>query len=102
MMPDNTIEAIQNHFHALIRKRSGSIENIMGLPLPDLKSFLASGEKERWFRVPGMYGGFNYHFENEGGDAKLITESWCRVIGGSGQRHEITSKGTKMIAEGFV
>ena len=55
-----------------------------------------------WFAVPGMYGGFSYGFESFGVDAKLIAESWCRVVGGSGQRHEITSEGSRLLDEGFV
>ncbi len=46
--------------------------------------------KQMWFPVPGMYGGFSYRLESAGVEAKLVSESWCRVVGGSGQRHEIT------------
>ena len=35
-------------------------------------------------------------------DAKLVAESWCRVVGGSGQRHEITPAGSRLVEEGFV
>lgn len=49
-----------------------------------------------------MYGGFSYWLEGEGEQAKLITESWCRVVGGSGQRHEITAAGSRLLEEGFV
>lgn len=38
----------------------------------------------------------------EGVDAKLVVSSWCRVSGGSGQRHEITSAGSTLVEEGFV
>ena len=102
LITKRTLTAIQNNFHALIRKRGASIENIMELPLPDLKVFIESGKKEEYFPVPGMYGGFNYRFEGDGANSKLITESWCRVVEGSGQRHEITSSGTKLVAEEFV
>jgi hypothetical protein len=49
-----------------------------------------------------MYGGFSYRLASSGADAKLISESWCRVVGGSGQRHEITSEGSRLVEEGFV
>jgi hypothetical protein len=55
-----------------------------------------------WFPVPGMYGGFSYRLESVGVEAKLVSESWCRVVGGSGQRHEITSAGSQLVEEGFV
>jgi hypothetical protein len=49
-----------------------------------------------------MYGGFSYRLEGEGERAKLVTESWCRIVGGSGQRHEITAQGSKLVDTGFV
>jgi len=55
-----------------------------------------------WFPVPGMYGGFSYRLVSIGVDAKLVSESWCRVVDGSGQRHEITSEGGRLVEEGFV
>lgn len=55
-----------------------------------------------WFPIPGMYGGFSYWLKGEGEDIKLITESWCRVWGGSGQRHEITATGSQLVEVGFV
>jgi hypothetical protein len=49
-----------------------------------------------------MYGGFSYRLETTGVEAKLVSESWCRVVGGSVQRHEITSEGSWFVEEGFV
>jgi hypothetical protein len=49
-----------------------------------------------------MYGGFSYRLGAAGVEAKLVSESWCRVAEGSGQRHEITSAGSRLVAEGFV
>lgn len=60
------------------------------------------GRPQMWFPVPGMYGGFSYRLESIGVDAKLMAESWGRVVGGSGQRHEITSEGSRLVEEGFV
>lgn len=57
---------------------------------------------EFWFAVPGMYGGFRFWLEGQGQLTKLVSESWCRVMGGSGQRHEITSDEAKLVEEGFV
>jgi hypothetical protein len=37
-----------------------------------------------------------------GSGSRLMSESWCRVVEGSGQRHEITAQGARLVAEGFV
>ena len=55
-----------------------------------------------WFQVLGMYGGFKYWRETTRGGVKLVSESWCRVADGSGQRHEVTSAGRQLVEEGFV
>ena len=52
--------------------------------------------------MPGMYGGFSYRWEGMGKRARLVVESWCRVVEGSGQRHEITAEGSRLVEEGFV
>ena len=33
---------------------------------------------------------------------QVVSESWCRVVGGSGQRHAITPAGSQLVEEGFV
>jgi len=51
-----------------------------------------------WFPVPGMHGGFDIQLR----DGYLEVASWCRVVGGSGQRHVITEDRTTLVEEGFV
>ena len=51
-----------------------------------------------WFPVPGMHGGFDIHLR----DGYLEVASWCRVAGGSGQRHVVTEEGTTLVEQGFV
>ncbi|MBV8488357.1 MAG: hypothetical protein JO161_08760 [Planctomycetaceae bacterium] len=101
-VPEETLRAIQQHFHEVIRGRAAKLIDQHGLKLPELSPLLSSDEPKAWFPVPGMYGGFSYWLEGEGEQAKLVTESWCRVVGGSGQRHEITAEGSKLVDEGFV
>jgi len=72
------------------------------LRLPELEPLLELDTAEMWFPVPGMYGGFSYRLESFEVDANLVAESWSRVAGGSGQRHQITSKVSQLVAEGFV
>jgi hypothetical protein len=49
-----------------------------------------------------VYGGFNYRLERAGVEPLLLAESFCRVAGGSGQRHEITASGSRLVEEGFA
>ena len=70
--------------------------------MPELEPLLELDQPKMWFAVPGMYGGFSYLLESPGVQAKIVIESWCRVSGGSGQRHEITSEGSRLVEEGFV
>jgi hypothetical protein len=101
-VPPNTLAALQAHFHAVIRGRAEDLVNEHHLRLPELGPLLEIEEPQMWFPVPGMYGGFSYWLAETGREAKLISESWSRVVGGSGQRHEITTTGSALVAEGFV
>ena len=101
-IPRHTLLAIQAHFHAVIRGRAAHLIDQHNLVLPELAPLLDAQVPEAWFPVPGMYGGFDYRLEGEGEQARLIVESWCRVVGGSGQRHEITAQGSRLVEEGFV
>ena len=93
---------IQSNFHDVIRGRIDRELPNHGLRLPELEPLLELERPQMWFPVPGMYGGFSYRLESIGVDAKLMAESWSRVVGGSGQRHEITSEGSRLVEEGFV
>lgn len=104
-IPSVTLGAIQDHFHELIRKRAEEFRAQRQVTLPLLAPALWE-EREKplrgWFPVSGMYGGFSYRGEGSGADATLIVESWSRVVGGSGQRHEISAAGVTLLAKGFV
>lgn len=102
-IPQHALQQIQQHFHDVIRQRAGHLVDQHKLELPDITPLVHNLTKA-WFPVPGpgMYGGFKYWLEGEGEQAKLISESWCRVVGGSGQRHEITTQGSKLVEQGFV
>jgi hypothetical protein len=93
---------IERHFHALIRARAAEFTVEPVSPLPNLAALLAQAQPKAWFPIDGMYGGFNYWIKGRGKNAKLIVESWSRVVGGSGKRHEITAEGSKLVEEGFV
>jgi hypothetical protein len=101
-VPKDTLLAIQRHFHAVMRGRAANLIDQHNVVLPELAPLLASEEPKAWFPIPGMCGGFSYWLEGEGEQTKLITESCCRVVGGSGQRHEVTAEGSRLVEEGFV
>ncbi|GDX83357.1 hypothetical protein LBMAG42_51680 [Deltaproteobacteria bacterium] len=73
-----------------------------GLRLPDLEPLLEMDEPRMWFPVPGMYGGFSFRLDLGADVPKLVSESWCRVVGGSGERHEVTVDGARLVDRGFV
>jgi len=102
LVPAGLLLKIQSYFHAVIRGRIDRELPDHGLRLPELEPLLELDRPHMWFPVPGMSGGFSYRLESAGVEAKLLSESWCRVVDGSGQRHEITSEGSQLIDEGFV
>lgn len=97
-----TLKAIEKHFHELIRERAGRLITEHNLVLPELTTQLAFTKAKTGFPIPGMYGGFRYWLEGEGDQTKLVSVSWCRVVEGSGQVHEITAAGSQLVDEGFV
>lgn len=101
-VPLGVLLKIQAHFHSVIRERAREMVEEQGLRLPELTMLLELEDTRVWFAVPGMYGGFSFWLQSDGVEAKLVSESWCRVVDGSGQRHEITSAGSALVAEGFV
>lgn len=101
-VPMGVLLKVQSNFHGVIRGRVDELLQQHELRLPVLEPLLELDTAEMWFPVPGMYGGFSYRLETFGVDAILVAESWCRVSEGSGQRHQITSRGSQLVAEGFV
>jgi hypothetical protein len=101
-VPLGILLKIQSHFHAVIRERAARLIEEHALRLPELEALLEMERIKLWFPIPGMAGGFSYWLEEVGVEAKLVADSWCRVVDGSGQRREITSTGSQLVDEGFV
>jgi hypothetical protein len=101
-VPAAVLQAIQHHFHAVILQTIGQKLSLHNLRFPELEPLLELDECKMWFPVPGMYGGFSFWLDSFGAEAKLVSESWCRVAEGSGMRYEITGSGSTLVAEGFV
>lgn len=101
-VPHGVLSVIERHFHAVIRGRAPEIVEEHQLRLPELEPLLEMERCKVWFAIPGMYGGFSYELAEDGVEARLVAESWCRVVSGSGQRHVITSAGSELVEKGFV
>ncbi|WP_211368229.1 hypothetical protein [Pseudoxanthomonas gei] len=96
------LSRLQAGLHKTIRRRIDEFKLESAVPLPRLTFPLPTRADATWFPVPGMYGGFSYWGEGQGDDTRLVIESWSRVLGGSGQRHEVAREGVRLIEEGFV
>ncbi len=101
-VPADVLAQIEWHFHEVIRGRVERLVLKGGLRLPVLEPMLELPEPKMWFAVPGMYGGFGYELRAAGATSFLTCESWCRVAGGSGQRHVVSAAGSTLVDEGFV
>lgn len=101
-VPEETLEAIQAYFHKVISDRAQFLLDGKSYRLPQVSVLLEMENPRMWCPIPGMYGGFLFWLGDTGTDAKLVSESWCRVAGGSGQRHKVSVRGSELIAAGFV
>jgi hypothetical protein len=86
--------SIQQHFHALIRKRSAEV---MGqateVALPDLALGLTENNPA-WLPVPGMYGGFSYWFEGSGDQTTHVARLFEKL--GARRRTEALRKAREL------
>jgi hypothetical protein len=96
-VPLGVLLKLQSHFHSVILGRIEREFQIYGLRLPELEPLLELDQPNMWFPIPGIYGGFSYWLEACGVEAKLISSSWFRVVGGMEQRHEITPLGSRLL-----
>jgi len=119
----NELDKLTENVEKLIRSRADFFEG----PFPVLEAMFARDGKlqlkaEEYFPVPGMYGGFNLvlmkkeevlhsyaaalnnapHAHPLEGDIVVVSSSWCRVAGGSGQEHVVAVNDTVLVDEGFV
>lgn len=99
--PDD-LRRMEIYFHAVINGRAERLVREHKLRLPLLEPLQEMPMRGVWMPVPGMYGGFHYWLRRGAPDPLLVAESWCRVVDGSGERHEITPRGIALVDEGFV
>jgi hypothetical protein len=96
------LERVQSHFHDLIRSRAGDLIREHSASLPTLAAGVGTDDEPAWFPVEGMDGGFKYWWDATTSGLRLMTESWSSAVAGSGQLHEITPTGARLLGEGFV
>lgn len=101
-IPAETVQAIQQNFHTIILGRAQQLVAEHNLRLPELDPLLEYEDCTGLFPIPGMYGGFRYWLEERWESVLLISESWSRVVGGSGERHIVTPYGFTLADQGFV
>lgn len=88
---------MESGLHKVILGRADNLVTRNGQKMPQVAFLYEFGNF--WYPVPGMYGGFNVSKHKDG----IQAESWCRVAGGSGQRHVIDREGNvELVDEGFV
>jgi hypothetical protein len=93
---------LEGRFHEVIWQRVDEPVTADTIRLPVLEPLLELPKPAMWFAVPGMYGGFSFTLRGTRTKPVLISESWCRIVDGSGQRHKITLDGVELVEEGFV
>ncbi|MBF6351524.1 ankyrin repeat domain-containing protein [Nocardia flavorosea] len=91
---------LEAQLHALILGRVYELCRKARYRPPQLGPLLEEGNDRMWAPVPGMYGGFAIEFADDADE--LVVDSWCRVAGGSGQRHRVRRNGFELIESGFV
>ena len=101
-VPDETLRGIQRHFHAMMLGRIAHLR-VDALRLPNSNRCWNST------RGPTAYGSACRACMAASAMRCTPTaprpcscRSWSRVVGGSGQRHEITAHGCTLVEEGFV
>lgn len=96
---------IETNFHGLIYYRCRNAKDCLKWldtqELPRITNELLQEKEPQYFSVAGMYGGFSYSLLDLDGPT-LITDSWSRIVGGSGERHHITANEVSLVERGFV
>jgi len=96
------LTSLMEHFHALMLSVvSGEPRLVAWVKkhLPGVDDVLGSTLTSAYLAVPGMYGGFKYRLTIVGGRPLLEVGSWCRIEAGSGQAHEVSPQGSRVVWE---
>ncbi|MFE3541531.1 hypothetical protein ACFXK0_00995 [Nocardia sp. NPDC059177] len=96
----SVLAQLECQLHAVILGRVLDLCRACGFRPPPLSPLLEYPDETMWAAIPGFYGGFA--IELVAGADELDVSSWCRVAGGSGQRHRVRPDGFELVEEGFV
>lgn len=99
--PDE-LQRIEVYLHAVINGRVERLVREHRLRLPPLEPLQEMPMRGVWMPVPVMFGGFDYWLERGGPSPHFVSESWFRVVDGSGERHEVSPKGLTLVDADFV
>ncbi len=91
------LNSIERKFHNLILNHSIKKEYLKGIHLPRLDFSLLN--KNRYFPIPGMYGGFLYTLEYDNFEEKFVlyVSSWSRIVENSERSYKITEFSCELI-----
>ncbi|WP_040859811.1 ankyrin repeat domain-containing protein [Nocardia niigatensis] len=101
-VPQPQLDQLEHVLHAVITGRAYDFVREIRMRLPQLGPLTEVETPSMWMAVPGMYGGFSIELSRPGETPELTVESWCRVVGGSGQRHIVRPNGFELVDEGFA
>ncbi|MQA84770.1 MAG: ankyrin repeat domain-containing protein [Streptosporangiales bacterium] len=96
-VPPDVLGGLQRQLHALVEQRAGELIRKHAARLPQLGPLTELENPQFWFPVPRMYGGFSYRLDG----MELVVDSWCRVVGGSGQTHRVMADGIQLVESGW-
>ena len=96
------MKLLQANFHEVIRERVATLIQKQNLILPVLSMLLEdiSRDKEIYFDIPGMYGGFTYWFEFDSTKTEIValySRSSSRLVGNSEQLHKCTTERWELV-----
>lgn len=100
-VPSEALDELQRCLRRLIDERAGFLVQEHRLRIPQLTVLLETRRPQIWCPIPQMFGGFHLRLKRAGEDPLLESSSSCRVVGGSGQRHEITVGGIALVESGY-
>jgi hypothetical protein len=86
-------DALEHHFHALLRETTGRCFEEIEHVLPPLSPLTEGLSMKIFFRVIGMMGGFFYHL----GDDHVHVNASSRMDYGDGQHYRVTPQGSSRI-----
>jgi hypothetical protein len=101
-IPSRPLRELERHFHAVIEDRARELLDEHALRLPEIEPLTEHDHVGVWFPIPGMSGGFAYKLADHGAAPRLITTSWSLAASGSGQCHEVTPGGSRLVARGAL